>query len=77
MKCDICAGDIEVENSGWRDGHNAEPVSDGRCCHECNHFVVIPFRIFLMENKAAAAALSAGGNLPVKKVASQGLNHQN
>ena len=31
----------------WVEGHNAEPINDGRCCDNCNTNVVIPKRIAL------------------------------
>lgn len=37
--CRICGGEFE----GW--GHNAEPVTEGRCCGRCNYNVVLPARI--------------------------------
>ena len=37
--CSIC-GTAYIE---W--GHNAWPVTKGRCCNECNDLVVIPRRI--------------------------------
>jgi len=44
--CSICDGDIDPQvGSGWRWGHNAQPVTDGRCCDLCNTTVVIPARI--------------------------------
>lgn len=43
--CSICQGPIDVQLSGWADGHNAEPVNKGRCCSACNTSVVIPARI--------------------------------
>ena len=46
MKCSICKKEIRVEAStGWKKGHNAEPVNSGRCCSECNEYIVIPARI--------------------------------
>ena len=39
MKCDIC-GD---EYDGY--GNNAEPVTEGLCCDNCNFDKVIPARI--------------------------------
>ncbi len=30
--------------------NNAQPVSDGRCCGDCNDFIVIPARIARMMN---------------------------
>ena len=45
MKCTICGKRIETEQSGWSEGHNAQPVNDGRCCGPCNVLVVIPRRI--------------------------------
>jgi hypothetical protein len=29
----------------WRDGNNAQPIMDGRCCDECNNTLVIPARL--------------------------------
>lgn len=43
--CSICKSEIDVQISGWRDGHNAQPVNDGRCCTACNAKVVIPARL--------------------------------
>lgn len=37
-RCAICK-EVEV---GY--GNNAQPVADGRCCDDCNDFVVIPVR---------------------------------
>ena len=45
MKCSICGGPIAIQISGWREGHNAYPVNEGRCCDYCNENVVIPTRI--------------------------------
>jgi len=38
-ECSICGG-LYTDH-----GHNAQPVTDGRCCVECNSSVVIPARI--------------------------------
>ena len=41
MKCSICKGPILIEPiSGWKKGHNAWPINDGRCCDNCNNMVV-------------------------------------
>ena len=46
LPCSICGHPIAVEPSGWREGHNAEPVvKEGRCCASCNQTVVIPKRL--------------------------------
>ena len=45
--CSICEGEIEVTEYGWADGHNAQPINDGRCCDTCNE-VVIAVRIAKM-----------------------------
>ena len=47
-ECCICTNPIDVHPNGWADGHNAEPVEDGRCCSDCNMLVVIPHRIALL-----------------------------
>tara|TARA_R110000764_G_scaffold97240_4_gene181429 strand:+ start:326 stop:580 length:255 start_codon:yes stop_codon:yes gene_type:complete len=57
MKCNICCGNIDKKymvnvDTGeevmyWSEGHNAEPLEEGRCCDGCNNYVV-GFRMFLM-----------------------------
>jgi hypothetical protein len=37
--CSICG----VNQYGW--DNNAAPVNDGRCCGDCNTYVVIPLRM--------------------------------
>lgn len=49
-KCSICGGHIHLhrdENGKvyWEHGHNAQPITNGRCCDTCNRDVVIPARI--------------------------------
>lgn len=39
MKCVICGKEFQ----GY--GNNAMPVKEGRCCEDCNVYVVIPQRI--------------------------------
>jgi hypothetical protein len=43
--CTICHHPIETEISGWKGGHNALPVKNGRCCGVCNDIHVIPARL--------------------------------
>lgn len=50
MACCICNGEIETVG-GWREGHNAQPVADGRCCGDCNATRVIPARLGLILGK--------------------------
>lgn len=51
MKCSICSGPIddhlhpETNEVYWTQGHNAQPINDGRCCSDCNKNVVVPRRI--------------------------------
>lgn len=50
MECSICYGLIEPHRDQkgkiyWDQGHNAQPVNDGRCCDTCNETVVIRARI--------------------------------
>lgn len=51
VKCCICEGFIEplrhpeTNEIFWTHGHNAEPVTDGRCCHTCNSNIVMPTRL--------------------------------
>ena len=51
--CSLCGGKIDhhVDENGrvyWTHGHNAYPLSDGRCCDACNNYV-IGARISLMQ----------------------------
>jgi hypothetical protein len=54
MKCCICEGSIIPQRNPdtgeimWDQGHNAEPVADGRCCDECNYTVVLSARLINM-----------------------------
>mgnify|MGYP003114266083 FL=1 len=50
MKCDICTGEIDVQANGYGEGHNAFPISNGRCCTKCNDTEVIPMRIAIMQS---------------------------
>ena len=50
LTCSICNELITVEASGWGEGHNAEPINDGRCCEACNATVVIPSRAFKLRS---------------------------
>ena len=51
MQCSICSGPIDEHrhpHTGeiyWTEGHNAEPVNDGRCCTSCNENVVMRARL--------------------------------
>tara|TARA_Y100001938_G_scaffold135396_1_gene196986 strand:+ start:621 stop:809 length:189 start_codon:yes stop_codon:yes gene_type:complete len=59
MKCSLCDGEIEKFRSPdgvvyWDEGHNAEPLSNGRCCGICNTTKVIPARIFMMREQTDA-----------------------
>jgi len=45
MKCSICTNEIDVQSNGWEEGHNALPLSNGRCCTICNDTEVIPMRM--------------------------------
>lgn len=60
MQCCICGGEIEVEPGGWDNGHNAEPVADGRCCRVCNEEKVLPARV----RQIRGAPAEGGGGLP-------------
>ena len=49
-QCSICPEPIQEHKTPegrvyWSDGHNAQPVNDGRCCDDCNEKVVIPARL--------------------------------
>ena len=56
MKCSICYGEIDVHKlpSGevyWSEGHNAQPINNGRCCTACNDTIVILARVNELFNK--------------------------
>ena len=43
MNCSICKRN-KINEFGIN-SHNAQPVTDGRCCDTCNLMVVVPRRI--------------------------------
>tara|TARA_Y100000310_G_scaffold119562_1_gene118325 strand:+ start:93 stop:266 length:174 start_codon:yes stop_codon:yes gene_type:complete len=46
MICNICGLEIEMDADGkWDGGHNADPITEGRCCERCNFALVIPARL--------------------------------
>ena len=50
LTCSICQNDVEQQRDTdgvvyWTQGHNAEPVNNGRCCDNCNYTVVLPARM--------------------------------
>ena len=45
LNCSICGNEIGTDTNGWSEGNNAEPISDGRCCHLCDCMIVIPIRL--------------------------------
>jgi hypothetical protein len=55
MKCCICENDIDIQRAPtgeviWDQGHNAQPVRDGRCCSTCNSTVVLAARLLEHNN---------------------------
>lgn len=55
MICSVCQKKIEPHRGAdgkvyWDQGHNAQPVNDGRCCNSCNEYIVLPARIQQMLN---------------------------
>jgi hypothetical protein len=73
MKCNICCGNIDKKymvnvDTGeevmyWGEGHNAEPLEEGRCCDSCNDYVV-GFRMFLIKGSGLSPA-----NIELKRIA--------
>ena len=45
MKCSICTSKIDVQANGYKGGHNAFPLANGRCCTKCNDTEVVPMRM--------------------------------
>ena len=47
--CVLCGDALDVLYKNgvaiWTDGHNAEPLENGRCCNFCNDTEVIPARL--------------------------------
>ena len=43
--CSICNGEIVPDSNGWDGGHNAYPITTGRCCELCNRDFVFPRRL--------------------------------
>ena len=46
MKCSICGHDIDQQHDPdgtviWDQGHNAQPINNGRCCSGCNEIVIL------------------------------------
>ena len=56
LNCSICKEKIDeqiIKNTNkvyWTEGHNAEPINDGRCCTSCNNSVVVPLRVLRLVN---------------------------
>jgi len=54
IDCSICEDKVDLHlhpitgEIYWNQGHNAEPINDGRACDTCNDLVVIPARIKLL-----------------------------
>lgn len=44
--CSLCETPIHALANGWDQGHNGQPVVDGRVCDRCNIEEVIPARIY-------------------------------
>ena len=53
MKCSICTSQIDIQANGFEGGHNAFPLSNGRCCTRCNDNEVIPMRIAIIASGRA------------------------
>lgn len=46
MDCVLCNEPIKTEPiTGWKYGHNAQPLADGQCCRDCNDERVLPARL--------------------------------
>ena len=48
--CCLCGAPLEIKRTPagevyWRDGNNAQPLAEGRCCDACNDTRVLPERI--------------------------------
>lgn len=54
--CCLCQKQIDIQPKGWAEGHNAEPIMNGRCCSKCNDTIVVPKRIVLNDYVDAVTA---------------------
>jgi hypothetical protein len=63
MKCCICDQEIDIQyvmgQVPWDQGHNAEPVREGRCCTICNYSIVIPTRMGLVKQRQKQTKMSS------------------
>ena len=64
ITCSICGNKIEVEPTGWIYGHNAAPVTNGRCCSACNYLIVIPVRMSYRKIKE----MSKSSGTPIRTI---------
>ena len=81
MKCNICCGNIDKKymvnvDTGeevmyWSEGHNAEPLEEGRCCDSCNGYV-IGFRMFLIKGSGLSPANIELKRMQYLRMASEG-----
>lgn len=59
MKCTLCGNDIEAQENGWDQGHNAWPLGPGnqdgedRCCGTCNMTKVLPERLKMVRENVS------------------------
>lgn len=71
MKCTICQNEIPAIGN-WTQGNNAEPVvRNGRCCTECDTFIVIPMRLAPRMGARAAVGLAFAMEEATKKMKEQ------
>ena len=54
-QCALCVGYIDLLRNAedeviWNAGHNAAPLSEGRCCTSCNDLHVVPARLASFTN---------------------------
>jgi len=72
MQCSICSGSIdehrhpETGEVYWTEGHNAEPVNDGRCCTSCNENVVMRARLQKIFPDSRIESVDRSGGAPFR-----------
>lgn len=55
--CSVCGGPIPIElATGWTGGRNAYPLTNGRCCPDCDGYYVIATRGILNAIRERAQA---------------------
>jgi hypothetical protein len=61
IACSLCGKDIKPQGE-WYQGHNAEPIKEGRCCDDCNLDIVLPARLSNLPDMQPAYSVNTEEN---------------